>query len=168
MENYNFLVPDFSQLAWDETARVWNAETGDCLQTLKDVDRINFGDFSGDGSRALTGVWNGVTVWNSETGQSLLKLGNVILFHDARLSLDGRKVVASSYDNSARIWNAETGICLQVPLGHIDAVLTGIFSRAGDQVLTAGADRSARIWNTIHAYTYNFSRIRPHQGGYFF
>jgi WD40 repeat protein len=46
----------------------------------------------------------------------------------ARFSHDGRWVVASSYDHTARIWDAETGKTTTVLKGHAEIVWSAAFS----------------------------------------
>lgn len=56
-------------------------------------------------------------------------------------------MVTASGDDTARIWNARTGVCLVVLRGHTDVVNTAMFSPDGTRVLTASGDRTARIWS---------------------
>lgn len=66
---------------------------------------------------------------------------------DAAYSPDGRHILTGSYDRTARVWDAHTGILLRVFKGHTDVVRTAAYSPDGSQVLTAGLDGTARIWD---------------------
>lgn len=62
-------------------------------------------------------------------------------------SPDGRRVVTASNDNSARLWDAQTGTPLGKPLQHGGKVHQVSFSSDSQRVLTASADRTARVWD---------------------
>lgn len=74
-----------------------------------------------------------------------------VLFHDgavwhATFSADGRKLLTSSDDHNARVWDVVTGKLL-TSLLHKDAVYHAVFSPDGTRVLTASEDHSARVWD---------------------
>jgi hypothetical protein len=61
-------------------------------------------------------------------------------------SPDGSRVVTASADNTARLWDANTGAGLAMLLGHEGEVHSAVFSPDGSRVVTASADNTARIW----------------------
>jgi WD40 repeat protein len=65
----------------------------------------------------------------------------------AAFSPDGRRVVTASFDETARVWDAETGRTLAVLQGHGDWVVSAAFSPDGRRVVTASRDKTARIWD---------------------
>ena len=65
----------------------------------------------------------------------------------AAFSGDGKLVVTASDDNTARIWDAESGREIAVLKGHTDNVLSAAFSGDGKRVATASRDSTARIWD---------------------
>ena len=65
----------------------------------------------------------------------------------AAFSGDGKRVVTASADNTARIWDAESGKEIAVLKGHTDRVRSAAFSRDGKRVVTASEDNTARIWD---------------------
>ena len=67
--------------------------------------------------------------------------------NSAVFSSNGRKVLTSSDDKTARIWDVETGKELQKLEGHIGSVRSGIFSPDGKKVVTSSGDKTARIWD---------------------
>ena len=74
---------------------------------------------------------------------------NAVAFSpDGRLILTGSGVVKDSKDNSARLWNIETGRELRRFDGHTSGILSVAFSPDGSQVLTGGYDKSARVWDS--------------------
>ncbi len=65
----------------------------------------------------------------------------------AAYSPDGARIVTSSMDKTARIWDARTGAPLLVLSGHADRIPTAAFSPDGTRVVTASHDKTARIWD---------------------
>ena len=66
----------------------------------------------------------------------------------AGVSPDGTRVVTTSIDKTARLWEAATGESIAVLSGHEDGVLSAVFSPDGTQVVTASNDKTARLWAT--------------------
>jgi WD40 repeat protein len=146
--------------AWDKTARIWNADTGELVRELKGHrGRLDSAVFSPDASRVVTASWdNTARVWNTADGQEVAKFTE----HSARVtsalfSFDGRRIVTASEDKTARIWDAKTGKQIHM-LPHDDVVEAAAFSPDGKFVVTASADMTAAIWNAdtgerIHTLT---------------
>jgi eukaryotic-like serine/threonine-protein kinase len=62
-------------------------------------------------------------------------------------SPDGTRLVTASWDQTARIWDTQTGRPVTEPLPHADIVYSARFSPDGRRVVTASADNSARVWD---------------------
>jgi WD40 repeat protein/serine/threonine protein kinase len=76
----------------------------------------------------------------------------VITGHADRLrsvafSPDGRRVLTGSFDNTARVWDAETGQPIVLLSGHTDRVISAAFSPDGQRIVTGSYDKTARIWD---------------------
>jgi WD40 repeat protein len=80
-----------------------------------------------DGTKTLTGHSYGVS--------------------SANYSPDGKFVVTGSFDGTAKIWDASTGIILKTLKGHSDSVLSANFSPDGKFVVTGSWDNTTRIWD---------------------
>jgi WD40 repeat protein len=65
----------------------------------------------------------------------------------AAFSPDGKRVVTASDDNTARLWDADTGKEAAVLKGHTNRVWSAAFSPDGKRVVTASADNTARLWD---------------------
>jgi WD40 repeat protein len=61
-------------------------------------------------------------------------------------SPDGSKILSGSYDNTVKLWNAQTGTLEETFQGHTDAVMSVAFSTDG-KVLSGSADNTLRQWN---------------------
>ncbi len=62
-------------------------------------------------------------------------------------SRDGRRIVTGSYDQTAKIWDAERGKELLTLTGHIWAIWSVAFSPDGRRVITGSGDDTAKIWD---------------------
>ncbi|HET7384913.1 MAG TPA: TIR domain-containing protein [Pseudolabrys sp.] len=65
----------------------------------------------------------------------------------ASFSPDGRRIVTASEDNTARVWDAQTGEAIHILEGHTGSVRAAAFSPDGRRVVTASTDHTARVWN---------------------
>lgn len=85
----------------------------------------------------------------SRFGPELLRLvGHSGSVNSAVFDQSGRKVVTSSDDQTARIWDAETGVPIGKPLaGHSGIVRSAAFNPSGDIVVTSSDDATARLWH---------------------
>jgi WD40 repeat protein len=64
-----------------------------------------------------------------------------------RWSSDGTRVITSSQDTTARIWDAQTGAHLVVLEGHEDWVHAASFSSQATCVVTGSFDKTIRLWD---------------------
>src|SRR5262249_26600272 len=82
------------------------------------------------------------------SGQLLEKL----LQHDNRVtaisySPDGKRVLTSSADKKARMWDAETRQPIGQVMPHPEGVETAVFSRDGKFIVTGGTEFTAWRWD---------------------
>ena len=61
-------------------------------------------------------------------------------------SPDGRRIVTTSSDKSARIWEADSGRLVAELNGHGDSVFSATYSPDGRHIVTASSDKTARLW----------------------
>lgn len=73
--------------------------------------------------------------------------GHTNTVFSAVFSPDASRILTSSWDNTARIWDAATGRQIVQLNGHTDRVNSAAFSPDGTRVVTASADNTARIWD---------------------
>jgi WD40 repeat protein/serine/threonine protein kinase len=72
--------------------------------------------------------------------------------HSARVrsiqfSPDGTRLITAAFDNTARVWDAETGKQELLIEGHRAPVVSAYYSPNGRLILTASFDKTARVWD---------------------
>ena len=64
------------------------------------------------------------------------------------ISLDGSRIVSASHDNSVRVWDAASGQCLRVLLGHKNSVTNVAVSQNGKYIVSGSIDKTVILWDT--------------------
>jgi WD40 repeat protein len=85
---------------------------------------------------------------NILASRSIVLRGHMAEVASAEFSSDGKQVATASSDNTARLWNAETGSQIGVLQGHHDAVWYARFSRDGSRIITRCEDKTVGLWHT--------------------
>ena len=149
---------------WNGSATIWDLESGRQIKQLNhDGLYIYSVDWSADGKWIATGsndAVNGyVQVWNAETGERVSRqFGNsteeatshtdaVLSVHFSRTNKDGQKLLTTSYDNTARLWNVDTGKQDRRFLGHNWWVWDAQFSPDEKKIVTVSQDGTAIVWD---------------------
>jgi WD40 repeat protein len=106
--------------------------------------------FSPDGSRLLTASEGGqpAVIHDVADGRETAVFwpDKTPGFLCSSFSPDGKQVVSSSLDHTARIWDASTGKELAELAGHGGPVRSAHFFPDGKRILTAAEDNTVRIW----------------------
>ena len=94
--------------------KVWDASTGKLIFTIKEEKYSNGFRmiYSPDGKKLLgMSQFNGSGgIWNAETGQLIARINaHKKLIIDFNFNADGKKIITTSEDSTAKVWNAETG-----------------------------------------------------------
>jgi WD40 repeat protein/energy-coupling factor transporter ATP-binding protein EcfA2 len=93
---------------------------------------------------AVIGVFQQARATDTELA---VLFGHSDIVTSVAFSPDGARVITGSYDNTARIWDARSGIPLALLSGHSDHVSAASYSPDGSRIITASWDRTARIWD---------------------
>jgi len=134
----------------DESARVWDAQTGELIRTLEGhAGGVTSVAFSPDGALLLTGSDDkSARLWDAETGELMRTIeGHTGLVTSVAFSPDGARILTGSTDQSARLWDAQTGKLMRALEGHKDNITSVAFSPGGSRLLTGSWDNSARLWD---------------------
>ncbi|RIK28913.1 MAG: hypothetical protein DCC56_14645 [Anaerolineae bacterium] len=155
----------------DNTARIWNANTGELLTSYYGPDLlggINDASFSPDGKYIVIAVNDGIaSVWQVDTKKAeitspVIELkGHTQAVLSAIYSHSGRYILTSG-DNTARIWNANTGQIISILRGHKDVVYNASFDPKDQFVVTAGGDYRAIVWDSSTGK--QLTELRDHAG----
>jgi WD40 repeat protein len=136
----------------DRTARVWDANTGLELLSL----RVRTGEVasvavSPDGRHIVTGGSDGTAgVWDAATGQRLLTLtGGARIVTSVAFSPDGGLIVTGGNDRIARVWDAVTGRPRRTLTGHTGVVASVAVSPDGRRIVTGSGEGTARVWDAV-------------------
>ncbi len=141
--------------SWDETARIWDADSGAQLAILRGHRGfVKSAAFSPDGERVVTASDDGTArIWDAESGAQLeiLRGHHTMLeprFSSAAFSPDGERVVtASDGRDGADLGRRERRAARRSCAGTQSWVDGAAFSPDGERVVTASEDRTARIWD---------------------
>jgi WD40 repeat protein len=104
---------------------------------------LALGQQASKGSRAVAAL----AALVSQTGWRLMLSGHDNLVASAAFSPDGSRIVSASFDSTARVWDAATGLELMVLRGPDGLVASAAFSPDGLRIVSASSDRTARIWD---------------------
>ena len=137
-------------------SRLWDANTGDNLQTLTGhTAGVNSGwtgvasvAFSPDGTIILSGSYdNTVRLWDANTGSALHTLtGHRGAVVGVAFSPDGTTVASGSWDRTVRLWDVNTGSELRTLSGHADDVDGVAFGPDGNTLASASKDGTVLVW----------------------
>ena len=142
--------------SWDETIRVWNVDTGECILTLKGhtgwVNSVGFNNGKDDpnpGTKIVSGSWDKtIRVWNVYTGKSIVTLkGHIDAVYSVAFNHDGTKIVSGSEDTTIRVWDVNAGKLEQTLEGHTESVTSVGFNHDGTMIVSGSDDRTIRVWN---------------------
>ncbi|CAM2011087.1 nSTAND1 domain-containing NTPase [Acanthopleuribacter pedis] len=142
----------------DETVRLWDTQTGACLQVLAGhEDGVGNVGFSPDGNMISSSSGDhSVRLWQRDPATERFETKAVLRGHDkavwaAVFSPDGTRLATVSADTSVRIWNLE-GMNNQsqpsaVLTGHQDIIYSAVFTPDSRMLATGSADRTVRLWD---------------------
>ena len=74
-------------------------------------------------------------------------------------SPDGKRIVSGSFDNTVRLWEADSGKPIGEPMkGHTNVVYSVAFSPDGKRIVSGSCDNTLRLWEAdsgkTHRWTY--------------
>jgi WD40 repeat protein len=79
----------------------------------------------------------------------ILPVGHMGNVHTVSFSGDGKYVLASSDDHTAKIWDVPRGRLLHSLEGHTDNIYSAVFSSDSGRVITVSRDKTVKIWDWL-------------------
>ncbi|KAF9932164.1 hypothetical protein BGZ67_004886, partial [Mortierella alpina] len=67
--------------------------------------------------------------------------------HSVVFSPSGQQIASGSYDNTVRLWDAQTGAPGAILSGHAGCVCSVVFSPSGQQIASGSDDNTVRLWD---------------------
>jgi WD40 repeat protein len=136
--------------SWDNTIKVWNAQTGKLEQSLAGHERLVNSIAISDGGTNLVSASDDKTlkVWNLQTGELIQTLkGHDDVVNSVALTAEGKTAISASDDETIRIWNLETGKSELTLTGHEDWINSVVVSNDGKTIVSGSSDETVRVWD---------------------
>lgn len=142
----------------DHTARIWDADTGTPLHTLKGCHKswVLVVSWSPDDSTIATGSMdNNVQLWNPKTGESNgspltghKKWITALAWEPFHVQVPGRpRIASSSKDTTVRIYDVTSRRIETVLSGHQGSVSCVRWGGTGN-IYTSSHDKTVKIWKS--------------------
>jgi WD40 repeat protein len=137
---------------------VWDGRTGERVRAILGNplhSPVYTPSLNPSGTEVAVASWDDARVWSVTSGKLVKRiqahaLGAIEIYvHDTDFSRDGRYLVTSGVDGTAKVWSAPGWAQLASLVGHSGGVQTAEFSRDGSRVLTHGSDGTARVWDSF-------------------
>lgn len=139
--------------SFDHTAHLWHAEDGSLIRVIRGhLAAVYSVDFLRNGPVLTASLDGSLRIWDvlKDREECLRTIegherGKGVLC--AKFSADGARILSSSHDHTARLWEVASGACLALFTGHTGSVYSVAFSPSEALVATASFDGTARVWD---------------------
>ncbi|ORE10923.1 WD40 repeat-like protein [Rhizopus microsporus var. microsporus] len=149
----------------DNTLRLWETETGECLHVFEghrsriwDLSSTRQGDFVASASGDTT-----VKIWSLKNKKDVMTLtGHSGDVYSVKYHPDETHVVTGGYDKTVRLFDVNTGSIVKTFTGHQLAVTKTIFNPLGNLVISSSKDNTIKFWDIVSGLC--IRTISPHLG----
>jgi WD40 repeat protein len=132
--------------SYDQTLKVWDKTTGECLHSLSTTSLVWNLLRLRNNSTFLCGLSDGTieekSVDNFATLDTLKQHSNSVW---SMCELSNGNVVSASWDKTAKEWNMETKTVVRTFIGHSDWIMR-VMELRDKTIATASWDKTVRVW----------------------
>jgi hypothetical protein len=138
--------------SYDRTVKLWNAESGGEVSTLRDHSDAVYGvAFSPDGKLLASGAADrAVKVWEVVSGRRLYTLSEPTdWIYALAWSRDGKYLAGAGVDKSIRVWEASAagGKLVHSTFAHDAAISRLVYAADSRTLYSLSEDRSVKAWD---------------------
>ncbi len=127
--------------------RVYKAETGEVLHSLKVATEPGCIAFSPDGKQLVFTQDKTLCLWDLKTKKELKRFeGHTGFIEDVVFTPDGQHILSAGWDQAVRMWNLARGQQVACLRGHMDSSLGVSVAPDGRHVVTGCLDGLLRVW----------------------
>ena len=134
----------------DKTIQLWDINTRKHLKTLTGHEEgVTAVVYSPDGTTLVSGSQDGtIRLWNVNTGDHIKTIEEAGHVTSLVYSPDGSILASGTEDNNViKIWDAQTGQCLQTFTGHTQRVNAVVFSPDSKTLASVSSDGTILLWD---------------------
>ncbi|HEY0754102.1 MAG TPA: HEAT repeat domain-containing protein [Ktedonobacteraceae bacterium] len=158
--------------SYDQSVQIWQALTGAYIFSYRGhKDQVKSLDWSPDGSMLISGGGAlsakgahdySVQIWRQPSGLVRTLSQPTAAVEVVRWSPDGAYIAAASADGKAYVWEATSGLLVEIYTGH-QASLTGLaWSPDSKHLVTSSSDAAVQVWEATTGQL--VTRYAGHQG----
>ncbi|KAF7510585.1 hypothetical protein GJ744_006197 [Endocarpon pusillum] len=139
-----------ASVSLDQTIKVWDASSGDCLLTLECNRSIQSVAFSHTSAELVSVSDDGtIQVWNVSSGECLqmLKVRSGSSLVSVAFSHDLTRFGSASQDRSVQVWDVSSGKCLRTLKGYCDSDRPVTFSYDSTKIASTLQDSTVKVWD---------------------
>jgi WD40 repeat protein len=132
---------------------------------------VNAADFSisRDDRVVVGGSFCGFAdVWNAQTGRLIRRFNQGAEMSSADLSPDGSRLLISSWDSRATVYDVDRGRALVNLVGHTRGISFAAFTPDASTVVTASLDHTVRVWDAHSGQQLRVLTFTDDEGPIFF